>query len=54
MIKEYIAKFWCLHQWKELHKVNILDLEKKNNDIPIGYKIIYVCEKCGNFKEIEL
>ena len=52
MIKEWIAKHWCLHKWKIMHKVNLID-ETKKTKTPYGYKYTYCCEKCGEWKMLQ-
>lgn len=43
MVVEIIRKLFCRHKWKLKHKLAIYEDEDK---LPIGYKDVYVCEKC--------
>lgn len=52
LIKKYLEKLACSHNWKVCDKVSIY--EYSNSKLP--YKIIkyYVCTKCGKIKKINL
>lgn len=49
IVDAYIAKRFCLHVWKEMFQVNLINEYKKRT----GGIWIYVCEKCGEWKRIE-
>ena len=53
-IKAFIAKRWCLHKWKKENEVKVYDPYHSNKDIPVAYKFHYICEKCGEMKEVKL
>lgn len=52
----------CLHKWERIEKINILDHNdakkytqgKKEETVPIGYKLILQCKYCGEEKKIEI
>jgi hypothetical protein len=54
MIKEWIAKYWCLHKWNEIKATEAYDLDRKRDTMPMYREYLYVCEKCGEFKKIRL
>jgi hypothetical protein len=58
MLKSWIAKHWCLHDWKQIKEIDVVDYtlfyrDKDGKEISIYRKYLYVCKKCGEFKEIK-
>ena len=41
IIKQIFEKLTCKHQWKLLAKTEYID----------GYRMLFVCEKCGKMKK---
>lgn len=56
MITELIAKYLCLHEWKEIKHSVVVDSNSKAfqvNNIPAYHIYLYLCKKCGKFKYIK-
>jgi len=53
LIKQLLAKWGCMHQWKPYHRTKIYDWAS-NNEIPNKIEETWVCIKCGKIKKIEL
>lgn len=48
MIKQIIAKWFCLHTWEEKNCIKWIDRIDRTNT----FEFIYCCTKCGKFKKI--
>jgi len=53
LIKQILAKWGCMHQWKTYHKTNVYDWAR-NSDLPNRIEVTLICTKCGKIKKIEL
>ena len=51
-IKNLFNKLLCLHSWKLEQKHNVYAYE--DDKFPTYEKRLYICEKCGKFKKVEL
>ena len=60
MIKAWIAKHWYLHKWLQIKEISVYselvtpNEINANNVVPIYRKYLYLCKKCGEFKEIRI
>lgn len=53
MIKQFIEKFLCKHQWEVHGKIYLWD-ESITDKRPIGIEEILFCKLCGKIKKISL
>jgi len=53
MIKEWIAKRFCMHQWKEIKEICVYD-DRVKGKRPVLRKYLYCCKKCGELKQVNL
>ena len=51
VIIDKIRSWFCKHEWECLSQIRIYNYA--NNDIPCGYKWVYVCKKCMRKKTIK-
>lgn len=55
MIKELIAKFLCLHVWKNTGRLRTFAPEDNpEKDLPIKSRTILICDKCGKITYLDL
>lgn len=47
IILNLFKKWACCHEWKQKERITIV----RERDIPIGYKYIFICKKCGKIKK---
>ena len=45
---DIIKKLFCMHSWRKDETIQEIDYDK----VIIGYKFIYICQKCGKIKKV--
>ena len=45
-----IKRIFCQHYWRKDEVIQEIDDDK----CVVGYKIIYICQKCGKIKVVKL
>lgn len=52
LLKRLLNKWTCCHEWVEYKKINVY--EDGYGDIPVYYKYLFICKKCGKMKKVQM
>lgn len=52
-IINYLKQCFCKHEFELVNDIHVYS-EKNNYKMPVGYKQIYFCKKCGYVKKINI
>ena len=51
LLKNWILKLTCRHNWKELKHMNVY---MNDEEIPYSHVYLLVCNKCGKLKQVKM
>ena len=51
LLKNWILKLACRHNWKELKHVNVY---MDDEEVPCSHVYLLVCTKCGKLKQVKM
>lgn len=51
LLKNWILKLTCRHNWKELKHMNVY---MNDEEIPYSRVYLLVCTKCGKLKQVKM